>query len=404
MYQINYNYVISYNISVNDGIANGVEVKLIHVDRNPQLDLDVACTLWVIPLHAQVLGTEARLRSQNVPRQVLEYPAAFPITPITQHFYYLTFLVSRTQFPLLPAYATTTYKCQGRSMQRVIVHAQYFQQSPDSGNQELTSMPADHLYVACSRVTRGADLFIYPELPIIHQSIRRRLLTEVLNRTIHYELVIPQPQISNSYYIIGFHNGQGCCNKLNHYSSDKTFFGQLDILCLMELHSPLNGRFLDILLRNLELPGLERNGTGICMFMKPHIICEHLFSLRIVDGNAIIEIQSILLDRNFICFIYCNPHTSANFLRTQINRIMSSIPLEEITNIYFFGDFNRSCNSENVNLLFSQHGLLLQQPTIATHRSGSILDAALSNRYVQLHVHPSYWSDHDVIWCYVPRN
>ena len=23
---------------------------------------------------------------------------------------------------------------------------------------------------------------------------------------------------------------------------------------------------------------------------------------------------------------------------------------------------------------------------------------------IQLHVHPSYWSDHSAIWCYLPRD
>ena len=169
------------------------------------------------------MGVQTRLQTQNIPRQVLQHPQAFPITPIQQQFYYETSLITRTQFPLLPAYATTTYKCQGRSMQRVVAHLEYTVQPRNNTARQSRTITSDHIYVACSRCRRGTDLFLFPHLPLIEQSDRQRQLIQILQLTPPYHLHLPQIQPSNSNYTIGFHNGQGCANKLTHYSKDTSF-------------------------------------------------------------------------------------------------------------------------------------------------------------------------------------
>ena len=352
------------------------------------------------------MGIQTRLQTQNIPQQVIQHPQAFPIKPIQQQFYYQTSIITRTQFPLLPAYATTTYKCQGRSMQRVIAHVQYIIQPRYNTTPQSRTITSDHLYVACSRCTRGTDLLLFPELPNIQQSDRQRQVTQILNNIPRYNFHLPQLPPSNSNYTMAFHNGQGCANKLDHYSND-TFYLNLDILCLMELHSPLNIRSVISFTTFIELPGLQRNGSGMAIFIKSHIVHEHLTSQRFIYGNAAIEIITISLRNTILLtFIYCNPHVTPRFLREIIDHIMEirNTQTQPPTTIHFFGDFNQSCDQENQNYFQYQYGLLLQQPTVATHRSGSYIDKALSNMPLDLHIRPTYWSDHSTLWCSFEEN
>lgn len=43
--QIGFPYVITYNVEVKDGIANGTEVEPVHIDRGPHLDSDISMIL-----------------------------------------------------------------------------------------------------------------------------------------------------------------------------------------------------------------------------------------------------------------------------------------------------------------------------------------------------------------------
>ena len=109
---------------------------------------------------------------------------------------------------------------------------------------------------------------VWTRLPIIEQSEHQRQITQILNRIPLYHFHLPQIQQSSSHYTVAFHNGQGCRNKLNHYSNDRTFYTQIDILCLAELYSPLYGQSIETFQKIIELPGQEKYGTGMAIFIK----------------------------------------------------------------------------------------------------------------------------------------
>ena len=247
---------------------------------------------------------------------------------------------------------------------------------------------------------------LFPRLPNIRQTERQRHVTQVLYTMPLYGMHQQQPQQSQSNYTIAFHNGQGCFNKLDHYCVD-TFYFNIDILCLMELHSPLNGRLIPTFQAPLEIPSLQRNGTGIALFIKHHLSTETLLSERFYHNHATIELQAIRLYNTLLIFLYCNPQTSPLFLHQTLDSILHNLinQLQQTRTIHCLGDFNNACNEDNmVYFALEYYGLLLQTTSVPTHQSGSHLDKALSNCPIQLHLRPTYSSDHSTVWFSLQEN
>lgn len=175
-------------------------------------------------------------------------PTAFPIEPLQQQFYYDTSIITRTQFPLFPAYATTSYKCQSRNMKRIIAHLEYITASKTRQPKTYSIRP-DHIYVQCSRPSCGIDLMLFPKLPNLQQTRRQQQTTILLESMLHYNFHLPQPDPKINYLLIAYHSGQACAIKLNYYSKDN-FYSNLDIFCLAELHSPLQHHSLPNFFKN----------------------------------------------------------------------------------------------------------------------------------------------------------
>ena len=146
---------------------NGTKIELVYTEQHPQLDTNISFILWVIPLHNPLVGLETRRTTQNIPAEVINIPTAFPLTPIQLQFNFQMTIISRTQFPLCPGHATTSYKCQYRSMSKVIAHLQYTTQERYRLPRRLNITP-DHVYVQCGRPSHASDLMLYPELPTLH--------------------------------------------------------------------------------------------------------------------------------------------------------------------------------------------------------------------------------------------
>ena len=126
--------------------------------------------LWFTPLHNFIARKETRQQCQHIPDQVASVPTAFPILSIQLHVLVKTSIITRTQFPLLPACATTTYKCQSRSMRRIIAHVEFDVQDANNTIQKQT-ITSNHLYIQCSRLSHGTDLMLFPYLPNLEKLI-----------------------------------------------------------------------------------------------------------------------------------------------------------------------------------------------------------------------------------------
>ena len=359
----------------------------------------------MLPLHStSTVGQETRNTYTNLPQDIINYPTAFPITPVQLKFPFQASIIRRTQFPLYPGYATTTYKCQSRSMSRVIAHLQYTA-SAKNGTYRTTAVTTDNMYVQCSRTTLGADLMLYPKLPKMTQTKRQHFVTSVLESMTIYPHNLFHPEQNASSFSTAFHNGQGCINKLHHYSTD-AFYSKLDVICLAELHSPLQGRSITKFNIAAEIPGRNANGSGLAVFINQRMISNTVFAERFSNHDGMIELIAIQMFNSLCLFIYCNPKTTPIFLCEILSNTLSYLIQQRnwTQRIHCFGDFNQSLNRMTKTYLQQNFQLLIQQTEYPTHQNGNYLDRCLANSKIKLNIRPTYWSDHSAIWCDLPHD
>lgn len=106
--------MITENVAIGQSVVNGAEGKLVHVeyDLGPNGAKVALCAYVHVPL--------SRISIDGLP------PNVIPILPTTTKFTYNgprgdSYSISRTQLPMIPAYAYTDYKSQGRSLSEAIV-------------------------------------------------------------------------------------------------------------------------------------------------------------------------------------------------------------------------------------------------------------------------------------------
>ena len=118
---------------------------------------------------------------------------------------------------------------------------------------------------------------LFPRIPIITQTNRQHHITTVLNSILYHNSVFEQLSSKPNFLSLVFHNSQGCATKLIHYLSD-SFYLNLDIFCLAELHSPINNSSITDFQHCFQIPSLNRNKTGLAVSFKSSISTNLLFS------------------------------------------------------------------------------------------------------------------------------
>jgi len=100
--------MVTENVATSSGVANGAEGVL----KDIKYELDDDGNRYAVCAYVHIPG--CKLQAPGLPPEIV------PIIPSLTTFTYkagdLTFSVSRSPLPLLPAYAYTDYKAQGRSL------------------------------------------------------------------------------------------------------------------------------------------------------------------------------------------------------------------------------------------------------------------------------------------------
>jgi len=105
--------MVTENVATSAGVANGAEGVL----KEVKYELDAEGNRYAVCAYVHIPG--CKLHAPGLAPEIV------PILPSLTTFTYkageMKFNVSRTQLPLLPAYAYTDYKAQGRSLAKVLV-------------------------------------------------------------------------------------------------------------------------------------------------------------------------------------------------------------------------------------------------------------------------------------------
>jgi ATP-dependent exoDNAse (exonuclease V) alpha subunit len=156
--------MVTINVCVSLGITNGStgylrEIILHPIDLNHLSNEDSSTSMYVcrkLPL-ALIVDFEgcSKFNFPNFPEN------CFPIFPHTERFIYQFSIgkritIERKQFPIIPRFATTNYKCQGDTLPCAIVD---LPEGP-ARNSASTS------YVSFSRVRSSSDVYVLRPFPI----------------------------------------------------------------------------------------------------------------------------------------------------------------------------------------------------------------------------------------------
>jgi hypothetical protein len=208
-------YMVTVNIDTADGLVNGASGILMDIGFNTSNSPQI---LWIKFLDDSV-GLNARAKCPH--------PLERSWTPIFKTIKSFQFhsnqqvSIDRNQFPVVPAEGITIHKSQGATYTKVVVHT-------------TSRMSREALYVACSRATNAAGLFIVggfvppksdAQSPV-EQELRILRSEKLLNS--HYDCLF-----KDNWFTALFHNTESLHCHFSDICSDQLML-RASLLCFVE--------------------------------------------------------------------------------------------------------------------------------------------------------------------------
>lgn len=382
--------MVTVNVNVSDGLANGVCGTVVGIETTG--DQVVAI---LVKFDSSRVGKDAIAQSQYRQR----YPEAVPIVRQEVQFYTgrgrQSVEARRTQFPLTLAWSCTIHKVQGKTLEQVVVSME--------GRGKF--MPGQ-AYVAMSRVRTLQGLF-FLGFDVSHIRINPVVQREMerLSNLPQDEQPVPHHLTDNTCVRIGFLNVRSYLEHLDDMKIHPAI-AAMDVLCFAEtfLHDGQrlgNAQMLkhDSVCFRAERPldhGVHRGGIMIQVPLRmssrglqtPQTQLEHQ---GISDNNDSTPINIVTL--------YRPPSQSPRLFQDRVQQLLTSLDTTNLTVI--LGDFNfdlLETPHHDIVQLLSHHGFR-QYVKGPTTDQGTLLDHVYINQAVTVHLEvvDTYYSDHDII-------
>lgn len=382
--------MLTTNVDVSDGLVNGARGEVVHVASNHVNTV----THILVKFDNSNVGTKT---IQSSP-----FHNTFPYSvPLVKHE--VVFLakgkrgseITRLQFPLTLAWATTIHKVQGLTLDEIVVDMKGGRFSPGQA------------YVAFSRVKKLEGLHI---LNFNHKAIKASTEVKLEMRRLSEKLLptLPlyiYPSQDNNHISIVLLNVRSLVSKIPDIHYDESLISS-NIVCftetwldhaqaspsLFESHTTLrcdrtsckNGGVMISLHQSIQT-------THISIFSPIAVLIEAISTILILPNNTQLQIT----------LVYRSPSTP---ITTVINLLSTILDQQSDIPSLVLGDFNDDLlanpNSHLVNFM-SQHGYsqLVHNPTTD---NGSLIDHIYYNKTTQMSEVrniDSYYSDHDVLVC-----
>ncbi len=379
-------YMVTANINVADGLCNGATGILRSVDYTVGFDSKKYPCRAFLEFPDITTGQELR-KSQNCKNKLT------PIDKISRQIQVLKSqdsVVTRTQFPLVPAEALTIAKSQGQTYDSVVV-------SIITGERPLSK---SELYVALSRAKSLSGLYIdgifsVPNTTFTDHHVRNeidRLMNEA-NLLFNLEFFA---EIDSGVKII-HHNVQSLHSHYQDILFDRNMM-TADILLLTEINSLSTDVFkfpyFDHFAR-IDCIGCRRQGFGAGIFSKlPFVI---IGSIQVKMDNCHMELLAVDF-RNFsIILAYCSPLCRENDIAENIVSLVSKF--NNGKDMFIVGDLNVNLLDKKTHPLVNCMALLGLSlgitDGIPSTVYGSQLDILFTNRPVMKSFYSqSFFSDH----------
>jgi len=207
--------MMTVNVDTSDGLVNGATGVLREIGFSTSNTPNI---LWIEFLDESI-GVSARLKCSH-----RQEPSWTPVVKIIKSFQINSSqatTIDRKQFPVVPAEAITFHKSQGATYNKVVVHT-------SSGMQRAA------LYVACSRATSAAGLYIIgPFVPprsaqdsASEEELRELRSAKLLNT--HFDCLLNSPNLH-----VFFHNTESLHCHISDVCSDQLML-KSSLLCFVE--------------------------------------------------------------------------------------------------------------------------------------------------------------------------
>ena len=376
------------NIDVSDGLVNGARGEVVHIVTNA---------------NSMVINVLVKFDNQQVGIKAIQtspYQANFPdAVPLSKHEVVFRAKrkrgseITRLQFPLTLAWATTIHKVQGLTLDEIVV------------DMKGGRFNAGQAYVAFSRVKtlQGLHILNFSASAIkksndVHSEMIR--LNTKLLPTVH------KLQCHHNHVTIALLNIRSIVAKLPDIACDDNL-KYASILCFCEtwLTPP---RPSPVVQKNQIAVRCDRasgDNKGGVMISVPE--CMQPTNTRRYASNGIEAISTTILLANNrpvqIALLYRSPSVPLQTLTSLLSRVLNHISTSSLPSIVL-GDFNEDVLHTDCRItsFMSSHGYtqIVNSPT--TNR-GTLIDhvycnASLpSNTIVQ--VRDTYYSDHDTVYC-----
>ena len=395
--------MLTVNIDVSDGLVNGARGTVESI-----LITGTEVSLVLVKFDHQRVGVASISQSQYQS----EHPNAVPISRHNAVFNIgrnKSTEVSRSQFPLVLAWASTIHKVQGLTLDQIVV------------DMKGHAFNAGQAYIGFSRVKSLQGLFIKNfnptsikvSAPVVSEM--ERLTSEKLLPPLHVPQVVTLPRAD--WIKIGHLNVRSYISKLKDITGDTTI-AHADIMCFTESflkhHHAVCGPVLNgepsVLYRFDRVTTCTQDlSNGVVM-----IACA--LSLQSQCTNIphphTLEVESILFNAHpnlWMCVIavYRRPQLLLATFLSLLHDYLNHIQHQTIPTV-ILGDFNENllpCTSSSRLLQFMFSRGFSQLVKVPTTDSGSLLDHIYCNGTatdILVDVVDTYYSDHDATYVSIP--
>ena len=385
--------MLTTNIDVSDGLVNGAQGEVVHIVINIDNNIYKVTHVLVKFDHSRV-GAKAKRCSH--------FHIYSDAVPLTRHE--TVFLakgkrgseITRLQFPLTLAWATTIHKVQGLTLDEIVVDMKGGRFCPGQA------------YVAFSRVKKLDGLHILnfnPKAIKASQEVKAEM--ERLNNNL-LRYLPPFVATTDSYFNIALINIRSIIAKLPDIEQDSVL-KSADVVCFTETWLTHD--------KNLQLPNCQTivrsdRGTANSKGGGVMIAVQNIMQVSQVSNfplsSILIEATTAILTMPnqqplLVILVYRSPSVPTSTLVSIMSTLLNQSAASTMHTIVL-GDFNDDLLAKpdsRLTSLMSSHGFsqLVHSPTTD---NGTLLDHVYHNspcHCCRVQVVDAYYSDHDIIYC-----
>ena len=387
--------MLTSNVDVSDGLVNGARGQVVHI-----VTTNDAISRVLLKFDNPSIGSKSLQNSTN--------RSAYPDAVVLKRNE-TTFLakgkkgseVTRLQFPLTLAWATTIHKVQGLTLDKIVVDM--------SGGNRFNPGQA---YVAFSRVKTLEGLYLH-NFDKISIKCSDQVSNEMdrLNTKLIESKVPVSLSLCDTHIIYALINVRCLCAKLDNISNDK-YLQLAHVVGICETWLTASQSVDHMFDRSTSIIRCDRAAPdshgGVLMSIKKTFtpFNAHMLNSTIGVEVSICQITVPGQGCTQVITLYRSPKVAVG---TFCN-LLSSI-LVQFTNqlAIIMGDFNddiAKSNSSVVKNLMNRYGFIQFVDTPTTDH-GALLDHVYYNGCIEgvvVYVVDCYYSDHDVVYVAIPRD